>query len=49
MSIAEVIRTKLNSMTKSEYRVGSYFLTNPNDFAFETLDSIAEKMSDLGI
>ncbi len=44
MNLSEAVRTALDSMTRSEYRVGTYFLTNPNDFAFETLDSIAERI-----
>ncbi len=45
MNISEKIRSSLETMTKSEYRVGTYFLTNSNDFAFETLDAIAEKIN----
>ncbi len=45
MNLSETIKASLDSMTKSEYRVGAYFLTNPNDFAFETLDAIAEKIN----
>ncbi|MBR6765744.1 MAG: MurR/RpiR family transcriptional regulator [Clostridia bacterium] len=44
MNLSEAVRSALDSMTRSEYRVGTYFLTNPNDFAFETLDSIAERI-----
>ncbi len=44
MNIVETIKSNLEQMTKSEYRVATYFLTNPNDFAFETLDAIATKM-----
>lgn len=41
MNITDTIKSNLDKMTKSEYAVATYFLQNPNDFAFETLDSIA--------
>lgn len=43
MDIVEIIKSNLDNMTKSEYAVATYFLENQNQFAFDTLDSIAEK------
>ncbi len=45
MNLEEMIKSNLERMTKSEYKVATYFLTNPNEFAFKTLDLIAEKMN----
>lgn len=45
MNIIEVIKSNIEQMTKSEYKVATYFLGNPNDFAFETLDVMAEKIN----
>ncbi len=45
MNIIDMIKSSINQMTKSEYRVATFFLGNPNDFAFETLDAIAEKIN----
>lgn len=44
MNITEIIKSNTAKMTKSERTVATYFLENPNQFAFETLDSIAEKI-----
>ena len=44
MNITEIIKLNTDKMTKSERTVATYFLENPNQFAFETLDSIAEKI-----
>lgn len=43
MSINEKVKNALCDMTKSESKTASYFLTNPNDFAFMPLDAIASK------
>lgn len=45
MNIIEVIKSNVDKMTKSEHTVATYFFENPNEFAFETLDSIAEKIN----
>lgn len=45
MNIIEIIKSNIDKMTKSENTVATYFLENPNEFAFETLDSIAEKIN----
>ncbi len=45
MNIIEIIKSNIGKMTKSENTVATYFLENPNQFAFETLDSIAEKIN----
>lgn len=45
MNITEIIKSNIDKMTKSEHTVATYFLENPNQFAFETLDSIAEKIN----
>lgn len=44
MKIVKKIKSTMEQMTRSERRVASYFLEHMNDFAFETLDGIAEKM-----
>ncbi len=44
MNLSDKIQSTLGGMTKSEYKVATYFLTNPNDFAFLTLEGIAAKM-----
>lgn len=44
MNTLEKIKNNLGSLTKSEYKVAKYFLENTNDFAFETLDTIANKI-----
>ncbi len=44
MKIVKKIKSTMDEMTKSEHRVADYFLEHVNDFAFETLDAIAEKM-----
>ena len=43
MNIPKIIKSNLAQMTKSEYTIATHFLTNPNAFAFETLNSIAAK------
>ena len=45
MNITEKVKSNFEKMTKSEYRVGTYFILKPDDFAFETLDGIAKKTS----
>ncbi len=44
MNIAEIIKSNLHQMTKSEHKIATHFLGNPNAFAFETLDDIAAKI-----
>ncbi len=44
MNITETIKSNLDIMTKSEHKIATYFLSNPNGFAFETLDDIAAKI-----
>lgn len=44
MNIVEIIKDALDDMTRSERQVASYYLAHPNDFAFCTLDAIAEKI-----
>ncbi|MBQ3124364.1 MAG: MurR/RpiR family transcriptional regulator [Clostridia bacterium] len=44
MNITEIIKSNIDKMTKSERAVATYFLKSPNEFAFETLDSIAYKI-----
>ena len=44
MNIPKLIREKLDDMTKSERFVANYCLSNINDFAFDTLDVVAEKI-----
>ena len=43
MSVSEIIKNKLDGMTKSEYRVAMYCLGNLQTVAFDTLESLAEK------
>lgn len=44
MNIVEIIKDALDDMTRSERQVASFYLAHPNDFAFCTLDAIAEKI-----
>ena len=44
MNIVEIIKDSLDDMTRSERQVASYYLAQPNDFAFCTLDAIAGKI-----
>lgn len=44
MNIVEIIKDSLDDMTRSERQVASHYLAHPNDFAFCTLDSIAERI-----
>lgn len=44
MNILETIRMGLDDMTRSERQVASFYLANPNEFAFCTLDAIALKI-----
>ena len=44
MNILETIRSNLDEMTRSERQVASFYLENPNEFAFCTLDAIARKV-----
>ena len=41
MNVVEQIRLELESMTKSERQVASYYLGHLNDFTFHTLDQVA--------
>ena len=43
MNIVETIKSALDDMTRAERQVASYYLGHPNDFAFCTLDAIAQK------
>lgn len=45
MNTEEKIKSNLSRMTKSEKRIAAYFFENSDDFAFETLDTIAKKMN----
>jgi len=45
MNITETIKNELDKMTKSEKRIATCFLSNQNDFAFETLDVLAQKIN----
>ena len=45
MNVTETIRSELDKMTKSEKRIATYFLSNQNDFAFETLDVLSQKIN----
>lgn len=45
MNIIDKVQQCLDSMTKSEHKIATYFLTNPYDFAFLTLDCVAAKMA----
>ena len=44
MNTVEIIKDALDDMTRSERQVATYYLANPNDFAFCTLDAIAGKI-----
>ncbi len=44
MNIVNTVKDSLDKMTKSEYKVAVYCLGNLKDFAFDTLDIIAEKI-----
>lgn len=44
MNIINIIKENMDKMTKSEYNVALYCLGNLNDFAFDTLDSVAGKI-----
>ena len=44
MNVTEKIKSKLSEMTKSERQVALYCMAHINDFAFCTLDEIAEKI-----
>lgn len=44
MNIAETIKANLCQMTKSEHKIATHFLSNPNAFTFETLDNIAAEI-----
>ena len=44
MNIVNTIKNSLDSMTKSEYKVAVYCLSNLKNFAFDTLDIIAGKI-----
>ena len=43
MNIVETIKSALDDMTRAERQVASYYLGHANDFAFCTLDAIAQK------
>lgn len=44
MSITERVKTALEDMTKTENKIATYFLMNVEEFAFGTLDEVANKM-----
>ncbi len=44
MNTVKQIQACLDDMTKSEYQVATYCLGNLHDFAFDTLDVVAEKI-----
>ena len=44
MNVTEKIKSKLSEMTKSERQIAMYCMAHINDFAFCTLDAIAEKI-----
>lgn len=44
MNIVDEIKKNLNDMTKSESQIAGYCIGNLNDFAFDTLDVVAEKI-----
>lgn len=43
MNVVEIIKSALDDMTRSERQVASHYLGHANDFAFCTLDAIAQK------
>ena len=43
MNTVDIIKDALEDMTRAERQVASYYLGHPNDFAFCTLDGIAQK------
>lgn len=45
MDINQRIKDKLCEMTKSEMKIAAHYFENVNDFAFDTLDSVAEKIN----
>lgn len=44
MNIIEITRKNFDSMTKTEKQTANYCLANLSDFAFDTLDVVAEKI-----
>ena len=44
MNITEKVKTALEDMTKTENKIATYFLMNEEEFAFGTLDGVANKM-----
>jgi len=44
LNITEKVKSNLPQMTKSEYKIATYFLSNPDIFAFETLDDVASEL-----
>jgi len=44
MNIIEITRNSFDSMTKTEKQIANYCLANLSDFAFDTLDVVAEKI-----
>lgn len=44
MNIVEIIKSSLDDMTRSERQVASHYLSQPNDFAFCTLDALASRI-----
>lgn len=45
MKLTETVRKTLSEMTKTESKIASCFLMDPDAFAFETLDTVAERMN----
>ncbi len=44
MNMMERIKSALDDMTKSEQRIATHYFKYPEDFAFDTLHSVAEKI-----
>ena len=44
MNVVEIIKGSLDDMTRSERQVASHYLSQPNDFAFCTLDVLAGRI-----
>lgn len=44
MNVLRIINNTLTEMTKTEYKVALFAVSNISDFAFETLESISEKI-----
>lgn len=44
MNVIEKIKNNIETFTKSEFKVAKYFMENPDDFAFETIGEISNKI-----